>query len=736
MIVRPLARALLALTLLATLLVACVRTSPPVADEVGGVTMSIAAGQPLAAAELRIRYDPRALAFNGIEAANTGLLVRTFDDAAGDLTIALVSDDIVDGSLLEVAFRALEEGAGEAVAVDRGDAYGRDGAPLPGVLTVEITSQTFAPAGTFTTGADTVDREGLEPLDHDPDASSLETSFATFLLGDVDKSASIDVLDALKVLDIAAGSLTPTAFQLYHSDLDGDDDTDVNDVIRLLDKAVDPTLPADLVVKPSRLSFVQLLEGVPVLIGNAGSQPFSDLDVAPSNGLDASQVAGVTDQAAAFTVSGGFGTLAVSAAGESVTIEIGNLVFLIAGQSNAVGVGNPLSPAEPPIDEVRMLGNDYLWKRATEPLDTPSGQIDTVSADSNAAHSFGVRFGKDLHAATDRSIYLIPSAAGGTSADQWFMGSPLDRGTLFGSANFRAAVSAGEQPNPASGNAHDAEGGPVNALLWYQGEANRNAEIRRADFIAHTNQVMNAFDAQLGVPVIYAQLAASGDNPTKTDEEDVTRHLSIVDIAERQRRMETAAFQGVAAVDSGSGVVVQGPITPRQTFHMVVTHDLPMSDDIHLSAEGQRILGARMALAVREHVLGENVDGTGPRLAGVSRSGNQIRIETTLSLSQDSGNDYEGYFTVFDGFPSGSDIEDSSGYGQNTIPIVDVQRDPADATAILITLQSAPSTAPYVRYAPPYRPFDDTGITPQLLNVVKSSQSGLPLPTFGPLRVD
>ncbi len=395
---------------------------------------------------------------------------------------------------------------------------------------------------------------------------------------------------------------------------------------------------------------------------------------------------------------------------KQVSSKPANITLLIAGQSNASSRGE-LSNVEPGIPEVRMLGNDYVWKQASEPTDSNLNQIDQVSEDTDpqfafgAGHSFGVRLGKNLFNATGKKVFLIQSAKGGscltTCEDgSWNVPSDrLNRNTLFGSANYRAQVSAGTAPNAPA----PAEGGPVTGIIWYQGES----EQGNSNFIPDTNLVMNAFENELNdPPIIYAQIARRLIAP---NESDSFKNVNYQNIREKQRLMETQ---------------YGNPGDRRNTFYMVVTHDLPLVENNHLSAEGQKILGDRIALAYQEHVLGQGVDGTGPRLEsnGVTLNGNVIRVNTTQSIN--SSSDYEGYFNVSAGGSS------YSGLGGN---ISSISRDPNDPSTILITVSSTSSPL-YLRYMPPsFKP--SSYPTPQLQNVVKSAGTGLPLPAFGPLQL-
>ena len=561
---------------------------------------------------------------------------------------------------------------------------------------------------------------GLEAVDA---AVELEPGFASYVFGDLNQDGALDVRDAMLLLArMQAGTLSP--HQRYHGDATGDDTVRLDDLVTLLARIVDPTLPASLQVKPTALSFLRLDPGFTsqrgvVLIANAGRAAFSDLDwPAPMRpkGIEVAHVGGVPGQSAALDVTlpasnrRGWlpGTLSVLGGGNEASVRLGNVVVLIAGQSNASGRGAPSTWPHTPDPSVRMLANDYVWRDAQEPLDDATGQLDTVSKDDVTRYSFGTHLGERLRDATGFNTYLIPAAKGGTQTADWLPpeGS-LDTETLFGSASIRGLVSAGLRENPVVQVAR-AEGGPVNALVWYQGESNADSRLRRDAFISDTNKVMNGFDDVLGAPVIYVQLASQHD-----EEPNVKAHR----IAELQRRMESDGF------------------------HMVVAFDLPRSDSIHLSAFGQRVLSERIELALREHVFGEAVDGTGPRLTGISHSGTMLRVHTTRTL--DPGALDPTLFTVFDGSPGDIDDLDIATYGANFIPITSVVRDPADPTTVLITLEAPVNSGPpHVRYmAQPNRAPSSGNNTPsdpgvwELLvsGTVKDAASGLPLPTFGPL---
>src|SRR5690606_20996559 len=124
------------------------------------------------------------------------------------------------------------------------------------------------------------------------------------------------------------------------------------------------------------------------LVANGGSEALDGLDWNDVQ-LSVTQESGISGQSAALLLGappdrGWLPQALVVSAVEagSASVRLGNLVILVAGQSNASGRGAPINGwPETPNANVRMLGNDYRWKPAQEPLDDDLNQVDTVSED-------------------------------------------------------------------------------------------------------------------------------------------------------------------------------------------------------------------------------------------------------------------------------------------------------------------------------------------------------------------
>lgn len=714
-------------------------------------------------------FDPTKVAFRGLSeiAAGVTTAARVAPDGKS-VTVHVFSEAALSGSVLKLHWIVAEGATGPPLA--QAAAYRIDGSAANGSVALGPLADDDA-TDLVTSTNDLSSFDAGDQARSACLAATYDAGIADYPMGDLDRSGDADIRDV--VLAHARISTSDVdvedPFELFHLDLTGDCVYDQSDVERLFMKASDPSLAASPVLKPGILTYTDLVNDKVVLVGNSGNLELEDIAFEGTN-LNGSPLStdfewGVDGQTGVWRIVGNpndaIGMLRVSAGEASADVLVGNIAILVAGQSNAVG-WDPFVPLalRSGTPGVFMLGNDYVWKPATEPLDVATGQVDCVSADQGAGTSAGTSLGRTLRngsagvEGTGRDVYLIPAALGGTrvsphkredncvypdyigwNLDSVYPGSlaGTDRDTLFGSAVYRALVSAGEEPNPAAG--QDPEGGPVSAVFWYQGESDNTSSDLRGLYSDRTEEVFEAFrdhlssaTAAVDPVIIYAQLAAYGCCRNEPDDgtiEDLRSH----DIAERQRRLEGDSYGGTAALSPTTG------LSNGIAFaHMVVTHDLPRFDRIHLSAQGQMILAERVALAYQEHVLGWDVDGTGPRITALSRSGGTITLTLDRDVAQTSDpgpEGYSGYFTVYWGTPTGTNYE---GYGGNELEILDVRRHPTDPRRVIIEYEPpAGSGAIYLRYK---RPHESSETSSYLDDVIRGSDSGLPLPSFGPLRVD
>lgn len=193
----------------------------------------------------------------------------------------------------------------------------------------------------------------------------------------------------------------------------------------------------------------------------------------------------------------GSGTLEVKISGYTLsTVSIANVgvgdVFVIAGQSNAVGLGfNSQSYSGSP--GASLFGNNYLWSNLADPTDSASDQVDTVSSDATAAGSVWPLIATSFLTDQAVPVAFIPCAKGAVSITAWLpSGGATNRNSLYGSMVWRAKYAAGTNG--------------VKAVLWWQGETDAQASMSQATYFNHfTNLTANVM-SDLGIKVMPCKL--------------------------------------------------------------------------------------------------------------------------------------------------------------------------------------------------------------------------------------
>lgn len=315
--------------------------------------------------------------------------------------------------------------------------------------------------------------------------------------------------------------------------------------------------------------------------------------------------------------------------------------ILIVGQSNAVGLGLWDDPVNG-LDRITMLGNDYVWKRAYEPTDDVTDQVDTISKDGagvipgngEKSHSAWLKAAVEIcKAHPEKKICLIPCAKGSTTFRStlvpsacWAVPSSLtDRTTLWGSAYYRAMHMMNWRRYLSAiwfiGHESSIEtsyGGSENLLSTYYD-----------DFLDWASNWRSAFG---NVPIVFGQLgpndSGSSTTPATPDETHATNLWLNYHVG------RNLALTGESAIPNSK---------------MVVCFDqgLNSADPFHINRAGQNAIGNRFALAHRQLVYGDSVNGTGPRPVSI-----QYIDTTTLQLTLDkdivdtTSGDYDSQFQV------------------------------------------------------------------------------------------
>jgi len=357
----------------------------------------------------------------------------------------------------------------------------------------------------------------------------------------------------------------------------------------------------------------------PLSAAPSGATASFALDAVPAGGnydLEARLVDAATEQVL------GTDTVAEIAVGD---------VFLAIGQSNMSGYSGSLEPAEPPVDRVHLFGNDYVWKRAREPMDDGTDQVDRVSEEA-PLHTLMLRFAKEIEKAVGVPVAIIPAPLGGTNLySQWQRNAadPFNRGTLYGSAVWRVLT---------QGYAH-----PIRGALWYQGEsdAGRGTDLYLADLRA----LVANLRADLGSPSLFFGNCQLATYLT----EDFETWLPI---------QEAQRIQGL---DPLAGVI---PLI-----------DQPRSDSIHLSVDGYKTAGVRLARVVRAGSYGQPAVQVPKLVSARFTSGARTQIEITWDRNVTGGT--AGLFRAYNG----------------ATPVQPVSQSGSGATITLLFASPLPSNA-------------------------------------------
>lgn len=283
-------------------------------------------------------------------------------------------------------------------------------------------------------------------------------------------------------------------------------------------------------------------------------------------------------------------------------IAVGD-VWLAAGQSNMSGYSGSLAGAEQPSDDAHVFSNAGAWRRAEEPMDDGTDQVDAVSAES-PAHSLQLRFAKDMASALGVPVGIIPGSLGGTNlVVQWQRdgAEPANRGTLYGSLLHRALLQGGEPPR---------------GILWMQGESDAFLSRGIAAYRADLERLLSQYRSDLARPALHAVVGQLGVYLSS----DLVQWTAIQE-AQRQ----------VALADPECS--------------LAVTIDQPLADPIHFSVAGYREMGARFAAAALEEHHGFPADPV-PELLSARATGGADRIE--LAYPADMSGGVAGAFAVAD----------------------------------------------------------------------------------------
>lgn len=296
-----------------------------------------------------------------------------------------------------------------------------------------------------------------------------------------------------------------------------------------------------------------------------------------------------------------------------------DLTLICGGQSNMSGRGIITGT---PLPEEKLIGV-YSYNRSEEyklagiPEHNVGGQpVPTVPPESSPTapqHGFILKAGKDVKIGSDKNTLLVPCAVGGTWIYEWDTpGTVSDPTTLLGAMKARYNIASSKGGTPV--------------IVWF----------------GHENDVSLAVPDYTngGVGTGYQDAFVSLMNTVRNNVVDAP----IIFIQLGSNDVEVKAVKQAAAGEAMRQVELSLPNT-----YMVPAYDLERNvfpDDIHISRNGHVALGARVALCIREKILGEAINGTGPRLVSVYSEINKVIITFDKEVKTSATN-YDNMFAVY-----------------------------------------------------------------------------------------
>jgi sialate O-acetylesterase len=393
-------------------------------------------------------------------------------------------------------------------------------------------------------------------------------------------------------------------------------------------------------------------------------------------------------------------------------------IWLIAGQSNAAGFALLKEPFTPD-SRIKFFDNTDKWVVASEPMEAhffpygdPHGMITdhTMKPDTGGVGP-GLFFAKHLVKYTDRPIGLIGVAAGGTMIEDWDPSLRDKNPDCLYSRMIERCVSQTES------------NGELKGMLWYQGESDAICNPSHAEFYEETlhnfiDQIRNDTNSP-ELPILYVQIGRlvpdriPGCPGLSKGGEELDDEIGVY----------TGNWERIREIQRNLA-------EKKKNVYMVSAVDLCLDDPIHISFEGQKRLGRRLAEIALSGVY-DLPEHAGPiTLAGVDEPENLIidngdmgKVFRTVIKVRFNG--VNGRLLSHDR-PSGFELrfpEIKSG----SFPVVyRIDFDPNDPTTVL-AVATGPLPMPYKAYL-----YYGGGLNPYC-NIV--DEGDIPIPCFGPIEV-
>lgn len=185
-------------------------------------------------------------------------------------------------------------------------------------------------------------------------------------------------------------------------------------------------------------------------------------------------------------------------------------VFVIAGQSNASGQGVNNQSSSNGAMQASLFGNDYVWHKLVDPVDSAERQVDAISVDPTARGSVWPLVATHFMTNQAVPIAFVPCPLGGTSIGIWTASTNhVDRTTLYGSMAYRALTVGGAK-----------------AVLWWQGETDAQNAMSQSVYNTKMDLIADAVAADFGAKLMPCLLQNCTAIP---DADEATINAAIIE---------------------------------------------------------------------------------------------------------------------------------------------------------------------------------------------------------------
>ena len=291
-------------------------------------------------------------------------------------------------------------------------------------------------------------------------------------------------------------------------------------------------------------------------------------------------------------------------------IGVGDL-FVIAGQSNAVGYGKDYI-FDPPELGIHMLRASGRWDLATHPLGDSTDTVHEENTDfSNTGHSPYIAFAKKIREKTGYPIGLLPTALGGSCLRQW---DTDQEGFLW-----REMMSVIEMA-----------GGKIAAVLWYQGCTDGDTLEQSEAYLETFTKIVNRTREALKAPRLpWFTVQANRQMSPSCLKPDHDLYWGLMREAQRRAAL-TVPY-----------------------VYIIPSQDCALSDNIHNKAAAQMMLGQRLARQVLAKYYGLSIACPVPDIYMAEKidGGHALRLHFTdvAEMLIDRGGPPENIFYIEDG---------------------------------------------------------------------------------------